>query len=828
LHLSRRFRDGFGPDGSLRHWTLAVVVLLILVALVHPEAVLRGDIYRSSDATNAASFQVVGNQTLADGAYPQWNPYIFGGMPTFGSLSYTRFLYPPSEFLSRLQDDLGFPLQTWMLVHLFFGGLGMVWMLGRWDLPWSSRLLGAAVWLMLPKITAWAVHGHGSKLMTAMYLPWVVGLTLEVLRGRGRRAAGWLALLLGLQILSGHIQILYYTLLTIGLIVVARWIKVLTSRPRGALPVRQTVGVGLAIVLGLALGAILLLPVHDYAGWSIRGADGNGGGAGYDFATGWSLSPRELPTLVVAAYAGFGQATYQGFMPFNDYPNYLGLVPLLLAVAGLTIRERWLVRTLLALALLALLLSFGRFFPLLYEPCFKFLPYFNKFRIPSMVLILTGFGVAALAAAGSTRLDLLERARARWLVIALLGLGVVMMLGGLGVGQRWHDAHLLGMAAAAQRPTPSPTILGVAWDLQSADLVRSGLVLATAAAAALFALGRASFRTRGLVWVLLILTVIDLRAVDRRISHPETALKQVARTTAGATVLVDSPRMLQSGDRHADAMRPDPDMTQLTALLDHERAWPLGRDAGMNAGMIAGVRSLGGYHPAKLAAYETIRGLLYDRTQPAGRIANWLGGAVLVFDGRLPDSVFDGFSELGVELDRTPIIAGSRVFYRNRSALLRARLVTDWTMAQGDLMSFLEGVRTGHEPIADRVRLDAMPVPVPVPSTDPLPAVSFMVDGLNEVVLRASPPTPAILVLADMWMPGWTVSVDGEPAPLLVADHTLRAVALPAGEHEVRFAYGDPALKQGLTVTAAGGLLILLSLVFGAGFVEPRRRETDS
>ncbi len=827
MHPTRRFRDGFGPDGSLRHWTLAVVVLLVLVALVHPEAMLRGDIYRSSDAANAASFQVVGNQALADGAYPQWNPYIFGGMPTFGSLSYTRFLYPPSELLTRLQDDLGFPLLTWMLVHLLFGGIGMVWMLGRWDLPWSSRLFGAAVWLMLPKITAWAVHGHGSKLMTAMYLPWVIGLTLEVLRGRGRRAAGWLALLLGLQILSGHIQILYYTLLTIGLVVVARWITALVSRPRGALPVRQTVGVGLAIVLGLALGAILLLPVHDYAGWSIRGADETGGGAGYDYATGWSLSPREWPTLAVSAYAGFGQATYQGFMPFNDYPNFLGFVPLLLAVAGLTFRERWLVRCLLALAFLALLLACGRFFPLLYEPCYKWLPYFNKLRIPSMVLILTGFAVAALAAAGTSRLALLDRVRARWVVVALLGLGVVMVLGGLGVGHQWHDAHLQGMAAAAQRPLPSPTILGVAWGLQSADLVRSGLVLATAAAAALFALGRAGFRSRGLVWVLLILAVIDLSAVDKRITHPETALKQVARTSAGTTVLIDSPRLVQPGDRHADAIRPDPDMVQLATLLEHERAWPLGRDAGESAGMIAGVRSLGGYHAAKLAAYETIRGLLYDRKQPAGRIANWLGGAIVVFDGRLPDSVFAGFSELGVDLDRAPIIAGSRVFYRNRSALPRARLVANWTLSPGDLPSFLEGVRTGREPIADQVRLDAAPVPAPVPAADPLPAVTFVVDGLNEIVLRASPPTPAILVLADMWMPGWTVSIDGEPAPLLVADHTLRAVALPAGEHEVRFAYGDPALKQGLTVTAAGGLLILLALIFGAGFVEPRRRETD-
>ena len=94
---------------------------------------------------------------------------------------------------------------------------------------------------------------------------------------------------------------------------------------------------------------------------------------------------------------------------------------------------------------------------------------------------------------------------------------------------------------------------------------------------------------------------------------------------------------------------------------------------------------------------------------------------------------------------------------------------------------------------------------------------------MDEIVLRAAPPRPAILVLADMWMPGWSATVDGESVDLLKADHVLRAVALPAGEHEVRFVYDDPAVKQGLTVTAAGGFLILLSLVFGVGFVVPRR-----
>jgi len=344
------------------------------------------------------------------------------------------------------------------------------------------------------------------------------------------------------------------------------------------------------------------------------------------------------------------------------------------------------------------------------------------------------------------------------------------------------------------------------------------------AGAALFAAAaHAGFRARGLVWVLFALVAVDMLAVDRRITHPERDLKRVARDTGGAPVLVDAPRLLQSGEQHLASTRPDPDMVRLAERLGHERAWPLGRDGTTNAGMIAGVRSLGGYHAAKLSAYEKIRARLYDPKQPAGRIAGWLAGAQLVLDGPLPESAFPQVAALGLDLETTPEIAGTRVFYRNRAALPRARLVADWAPAEGGLEDFLDRLQAGREPVASRVLLDAAPDPAPVAAAAPLPAVTYLVDGMNEVVLRAAPPTPAILVLADMWMPGWSVEVDGETAPLLRADHVLRAVALPAGEHTVRFAYRDPALKQGLTVAAAGFLLIVSLLVFGAGFARPRR-----
>ncbi len=71
--------------------------------------------------------------------------------------------------------------------------------------------------------------------------------------------------------------------------------------------------------------------------------------------------------------------------------------------------------------------------------------------------------------------------------------------------------------------------------------------------------------------------------------------------------------------------------------------------------------------------------------------------------------------------------------------------------------------------------------------------------------------TAGILVLADLWYPGWSVEVDGHPAPLLRADGCLRAVALPAGAHRAVFRYRPWSFYAGAAVSiAALGMLALL------------------
>jgi hypothetical protein len=810
----------------LRPW-LPLVVVFLLLALLYPEPIFRGWVYGAADAAASDAFRQVGDAARSDGDYPLWNPYIFGGMPTFGSLAYTYGVYPPTVVFEALQA-LGLPPLTWLFGHLVFGGLGVWWLLGRWDVPWPVRLLACVAFLWFARVVAWSVHGHGSKLGAAMYMPWLLGLTWQVLTRGQLRAVALAAVLLGLQFLRGHVQISYYTLLLLGGLTVWHLFWPLDGTARGALAgrARRAGLMALVVVLGFGIGAALLLPVHEYAEISTRGAGGASGGSGtaYDYATSWSLAPEDLAALVVPTAAGFGKATYLGRMPFTDYPNYLGPLLLLLAAAAWLSRPRSLVAALTAASVLAILVGMGRFSPGLYQLLYEGLPYFDKFRVPSMILVIPALCVATLAALGAATLAGAGGERTRWLrrlALVALGLGAVMALAaGVGAG-----AYRDGLAALAERSgrQAAPVILDAAVELHRALVLRQGLVLLAAGGALLVASRREAFRGRWLLPALVVLVAIDLGSVARLVTHPERSLVEVARTADGGGRLVSATPLVHPWREAAAARIDDRLAGVLEEVVGHDRVLPLGNDAQSNAYMVAGIRSLGGYHPAKPAAAEAIRARLFGRL-PAGELARWLGAAAITYPGELPAEALALLRDHGLDLVSPGTPAGGTIVYPVADVWPRARLTDRWQPAgvlpAGDALEpFLDAVIAGEHDLAAGPVLLQEPDPRPQTGAEPLPRPRFVRDGLDEIVLSVATPRPALLLLADLWAPGWSVAVNGEEAALLRADLALRAVALPAGEHEVRFTYHDPALGRGLGLAAAAvvGVLILLALAWRRG-----------
>jgi uncharacterized membrane protein YfhO len=87
--------------------------------------------------------------------------------------------------------------------------------------------------------------------------------------------------------------------------------------------------------------------------------------------------------------------------------------------------------------------------------------------------------------------------------------------------------------------------------------------------------------------------------------------------------------------------------------------------------------------------------------------------------------------------------------------------------------------------------------------------VRWAESGINEQRLEVQASGPMILVVSDNYYPSWNVEIDGAPAELLRADHTLRAVAVPGGTHQVRFYYHSPLYRAAVWTTLLSTLVVV-------------------
>jgi hypothetical protein len=87
--------------------------------------------------------------------------------------------------------------------------------------------------------------------------------------------------------------------------------------------------------------------------------------------------------------------------------------------------------------------------------------------------------------------------------------------------------------------------------------------------------------------------------------------------------------------------------------------------------------------------------------------------------------------------------------------------------------------------------------------TDPAQVedVQFFRRGNNRIEVDVQAASAGVLVLSEVFYPGWRATVDGEPVPLLRADYVLRAVCVPAGEHRVSLSFAPSSLKVGAGIT---------------------------
>jgi hypothetical protein len=779
-----------------RYPTAAALVFLALSLLVFfAPMVFSGKVFLPPDNIASMSHRPFLEEVKAGGEYPLWTPYLFSGMPSLGSLIAAPGTNPFSTALAWLGPQLK-PVAWYFLVGLF------TFLLARRRVTSRFAALFAAVsFVYCAHVIGWVMAGHNSKLATTIFLPAILLLVDRLLEKPGPLNAGLAALAIGLSIVTSHLQITYYTMLAAGLLLLVLSVARLRSGMKPATIVAAWALFGAAIVIGLGASAIVSLPVREYAHWSIRGAEG--AGLTRDYATNWSLHPAEALTFFVPAFFGFGGPTYWGWMPFTDAPQYMGILPLFLAVAGAVLTwKRAATKFFVILALLALVVSFGKELPILYDPFFQFLPFFNKFRVPSMILVLTQLAVAVLAAFAIDALaepvpEAERQRRAGLFRKTLFAFGGVFLLVGL--------VTLLGrgslVSAASTKLAPGAAV--AAAGLAARDFLLVFVFFAVGAGALWMWTNRALARTVAFP-LLLVVTLADLWIVGQKTAHYQEP--------GNSTGVFQPTGTIEFLKRDTDPFRVMP----LNAPLAPSPNW----------WAYFKIENAHGYHPAKLKVYQD----LIDENGPVGLGKQLQRGNFNLLRAANVRYLVIGQAGLG-GADLTPVNEARgtgpggqpavEYTYRLSGPLERAQFV--------DRYRVLSGPDAALEAMADprwRPAEEVLLLEEPGVAIEPSAGASVrMTDRRpHHRAFEVTATGTNLLYVSEIWYPGgWTAKLDGQPVDVLRANYAFRAVVIPPGTHTLTFDFRDPAFEQGRTISLASYGLIGLAILAGV-LLERRRR----
>ncbi|HRY83049.1 MAG TPA: hypothetical protein P5533_00280 [Candidatus Cloacimonadota bacterium] len=370
---------------------ILVGLLLLIVSLIYfpvafqNKAPIAGDITQWRGAANSI---IEYNQTHKDIAL--WTNNMFSGMPAY-LISFPN-RYPFLESVTKLTDKV----INWRIFLLFVGGLGIFILLRHLKLsPWIA-FFGAVAFIFSCHWVGLIEIGHNTKFRAVMYIPWVVWSVLRLREKPGLLNLGIAATFLITQLRENHPQISYYLYLFIGMY----WVYALIESIREKDTKRFATFTSLLILaFGLTFLAVMnpYMSTMEYSHYTMRG-----GASGLDkaYAQGWSFHPLEIIGFIIPDFFGGINQGYWGYMPFTQIYNYFGIVVLVFGFLALTGKHKRFACFLWIASTIFTIMSFGEFAPFISDLLLKYLPYFNKFRVPSMILVMTQIIGVLLAALG--------------------------------------------------------------------------------------------------------------------------------------------------------------------------------------------------------------------------------------------------------------------------------------------------------------------------------------------------------------------------------------------------------------------------------------------
>ncbi len=863
---------------------LVAVAVFLLVAVIFCKPALEADtVLKQGDIVG---WQGMSHQSFEykekNGHFPLWITNMFGGMP--GYQVAMEGAWSPLSFIDKaFQLWLPQPMNFFFLACICFYFLCICLRIR----PYAA-ILGALAFAYCSFSPIIITAGHNTQMFALAYAPAVIGAVILIFDKKYITGFALTALLTALQIGQGHQQISYYLFLVLAAMTISYAIYFIKNKQSGHL-FKSLGAILIAGIIGVAVNALVLMTTYDYAKDSKRGGqlvmdekatskdalkNGKTEGLTKDYAFMWSYGKAETWSLMFPGVMGYGahyaerdgepylfprldenshvarfliekvnapedqavnfalqqsRSLYWGDQPFTNGPVYLGAIICFLFILGLFYldgKHKWWI---LSISVLGILMSWGHNLAGFNYFLFDYFPLYNKFRVPTMALVIPQMVFPVMAVLVLNKVIDNEDAQgwkkfrtagiATLAAFVLIGLFYISADFGRENKQRTTEFNKIYSAGGADmekklgdlntsetfKPlTDNQLYEGMTLNLQGdpnaqknarefvsalkkdrasllmADMLRSFLFVLVAAILIALYIKKKVNATLLIVGVTLA-TAIDLLGFGMKYLN-DKSFDSRDKYEANEFPLSNADRkILEDKD-------PNFRVFNTSSLEESKTSYYH--------------KSIGGYHPAKLGIYDDLMAYQLQGAPNVG-VVNMLNTKYII-------------QQQGNDL----------VAIRNPEALGNAWFVKGLKFVKGPVqeMKALDQLNPADTAIVDEQFKSTVTAYTPADSAASIKMTAFDNDAIT---YKTSTTAAHAAIFSEIYYKDWKAYIDGQPAGYFKANYVLRGMIIPAGNHTIEFKFQPAVYYTGRNISNITTWILMLILL-GAILLEARRKKTDN
>lgn len=803
----------------LKYQTILSFVIIVLIFLIYYSPMYFGGMtFQSGDILTTSSLKPYVHQERE--GYTLWFPYIFCGMPSYALATEYRWFNLIYVGIHAIRTAFSAPFSSeytmwsFYLIILAFTSYFLLKYLTKNTL---LSLFSAVTTSFSTGIILFLFIGHVTKLLSLAFFPLILLLILKFKEEIKLRDFAILIIALQLSVQGWHVQIIFYMLFAIMVYYLYFLIRSLAQK--NMQDFKQYFKSGLvfvaALIIAIAIQSDSLTQIYEYNPYSTRGTESitdiqkgvnprTNESDFYQYATNWSFSPGEVLTFIVPSYFGFGSSKYQGVltnnqevevntyfgqMPFVDVAMYMGVAVFFLGLLSFYLnRKNPFVQFLGVLVILSLLISFGRTFPILYDLMFYHFPFFDKFRVPSMMLVLVQISFPILAALAVNRIIELKKEGngainnlIKYLTIIFSVILLLSLVLSSSISQWFLNRVSEYVASILTSQQQKAQMLNALKDYM-ANMFVNDMLIAFSVTALSFALILAYLKNKIssdiLILLLVVISFLDLARIGSRGATytPETDVEGIFKQPYYITAI----KSYKDNEPH-----------RLINLKRDNSMGTVQHNSNFNAYFLE--EDFSGYSSIKPRTYQDIIDVVGNVNVTLWRMLNV---KYVVIDQNV--------SFPGLTLASTD---NKEFIFKNESALPRFYFVNNVTKAKG--IEILNKIKNNE---FDPKQTAFVEENINLLPGDSLATVKIVKYTDEKIVLQTKAEKNSFLFVGNTYLPGWKAYVSGKEVKVYKANYGFLGITVPKGENRVELVYAPNSffVSKYLALTLSSLTIIIL------------------